>query len=463
MGAAASARASSWEQEIDRALQQPALQGARVGVLVVSARDGRVVYERLAERVFVPASNQKILTAIGALEAFGPAHRFETTVYADRLPTESGQVGWLAVRGGGDPSLTSEQWWRLAADLRLAGLRSVTGAVLLDDSAFDRHRWNRGWGTLTARAYHAPVSALAANYSSFSVTVRPGSSVGAPARVEIDPPVPYLALTQTAMTTPGRGAKLTVRRVREQTFERVEVSGGVGVHAKPEVFYRSVVDPVRYAGAVFRMQLEANGIRVSGEDRPSPIPDKATELLRFEGKSMSDVVELLGKYSTNVIAESLLKAMGARATGEAGSWPNGIAALQQHLATLRIPLGDHRLTDGSGLSRSNRLSPRLIVTALQRARGSFRFGGEFVSALPIAGTDGTLRKRAQASTGRIRAKTGLLDGVLGLSGYAERSDGNEFVFSILVNDHKASDEAAMAAVDNLAAAIVLQPPGLSGN
>ncbi|MBW2715270.1 MAG: D-alanyl-D-alanine carboxypeptidase, partial [Deltaproteobacteria bacterium] len=150
---------------LDTALRSRALRDARIGVLVVSQADGRVLYERGPDRALTPASNQKILTAIAVLSVFGPTHRFVTEVFAEAVPDTEGNIDTLAIRGGGDPALTSEQYWRLAANLRLLGVRRIRKGLLLDASAFDGERWHSSWGQTSARAYHGPVAALAANYS----------------------------------------------------------------------------------------------------------------------------------------------------------------------------------------------------------------------------------------------------------------------------------------------------------
>jgi D-alanyl-D-alanine carboxypeptidase/D-alanyl-D-alanine-endopeptidase (penicillin-binding protein 4) len=122
-----------------------------------------------------------------------------------------------------------------------------------------------------------------------------------------------------------------------------------------------------------------------------------------------------------------------------------------------------RLVDGSGLSTENRVSARTLVSALRLAESSFEVGPEFISALPVAATDGTLERRAEASVGRVRAKTGLLTGVTGLSGFANGAGGERFVFSVLVNGYRGSDRGAMKAVDGFIAALVSAPPeSLSG-
>jgi len=179
----APAAANDLASRLDLALRDRALRDARIGVLVVARDDGRVLYEHRSDRALTPASNQKILTAIAALSAFGPAHRFSTQIYADAPPDAEGAVDRLAIRGGGDPSLTSEEYWRLAANLRLLGIRKIRNGLLLDASAFDGEHWHPSWGQTSARAYHAPVAALLANYSAFSASVEPGAKPGDPVRV----------------------------------------------------------------------------------------------------------------------------------------------------------------------------------------------------------------------------------------------------------------------------------------
>ncbi len=148
-----------------------------------------------------------------------------------------------------------------------------------------------------------------------------------------------------------------------------------------------------------------------------------------------------------------------------GEWVSGIRALRRELASHGIDVGEATLVDGSGLSLQNRVTPRTLVHALRVGRESFRTGPEFVAALPIAETDGTLEKRLLGAQGRIRAKTGLLSdaAVTALSGYAERADGEVLIFSILVNGHTGESEAAMDAVDRLAETLLDAPlPKLPG-
>jgi D-alanyl-D-alanine carboxypeptidase/D-alanyl-D-alanine-endopeptidase (penicillin-binding protein 4) len=444
-------------RRLDAALADRALRGARIGVLVATDA-GRELYARDADSALVPASNLKILTSLAALSALGPAHRIATDVFADAPPDAAGAVGVLAIRGGGDPALTSEELWRLASELRRAGLRRVRAGLLLDDSVFDAVRWHPSWGPASARAYHAPIGALSANYAAFELVARPGARPGDPVQVELEPPVDFLQLVNRARTAAGRGGPaLVVDRGPVDAVERVTVSGTLPAAAQPSHFYRSVRDPLAYAGAVIRMQLEANGIRVEGPVRAGSVQASDVPLLRFEGKPLGEIVRLLLKYSSNPIAESLLKLLGARATGGQGTWENGVAAVRSELAAAGVRIDGLHMVDGSGLSYENRVPPETLVGALRLAADSFRFGPEFVAGLPIAAADGTLEKRADGAALAVRAKTGLLTRVTGLSGYARGADGERLVFSILVNGYRGSDEEAMRALDGFVAALVWGP------
>jgi len=439
---------------LDAALAAPALRGARVAVRV-EGEDGRVLYERDGELALAPASNQKILTALAALRAYGPTYRFTTELLSSVPPDAEGAIDTLYVRAGGDPALTSEDFWRLAADLRRGGLRRVREGLLIDDTWFDSERWNPSWGDTSARAYAAPIGAFAVNYGAYAVAVTAGPQSGDAPEVQVDPPIAYLRLSNRARTGPTRGGQtLQVERRAVPDGEEVLVTGVVAAGTEPDLFQRSVLDPARYAGAMLCAQLQAVGISVSGPVRTGSVPPDAHSLLRFEGAPLSDVLRRFLKYSNNQIGEALVKGLGARQSGPPGSWQNGMAALRAQLESAGLSLAGATLLDGSGLSHENRVSPRLLVSALRAARADFALGPEFEAALPIAGADGTLEERAEAVRGRVRAKTGLLTRVTALSGFAQTRSGERVLFSILVNGYRGGAHSAMAAVDGFVTALV---------
>jgi D-alanyl-D-alanine carboxypeptidase/D-alanyl-D-alanine-endopeptidase (penicillin-binding protein 4) len=463
-GAAGAAPEETLGARLDAALSARALRGAHIAALVVDRETGATLFARNPDRALVPASNLKLLTAAAALNALGPTHRFVTRLLSDAAPDADGAIDNLYVRGGGDPALTSEDFWRLAADLGRRGVRRVRGDLVLDDSAFDGERWHPNWGPVSARAYHAPVGALTVNYGAFAVALEPGATAGEAVRAELDPRVDLLQLTNRARTGSAEARRsLQVERRGSRGAVQVLVSGVAPVGGETKTYYRSVIDPARYAGAVLRMQLAAVGIEVAGQTRLGYAPESAVELLAFSGHPLAEVVRRFLKYSNNSIGEALVKTLGARASEGPGTWRSGVPAVRAELDALGLDLTGLTLVDGSGLSYGNRATPRLLVEALRLGAESFAFGPEFVAALPIAAGDGTLEERVEAAPGQARAKTGLLTRVTGLSGIAARVDGSVAYFSVLVNRFRGSADDAMDAVDGFLEALVGDQELLAGS
>jgi len=391
---------------------------------------------------------------LAALSAWGPSHQFTTTVLADREPGADGSVGNLYVRGGGDPVLTSEQLWRLAANLYAQGLRRIRADLVLDDRAFDDVRWHPSWGAVSARAYHAPISALSANYGAFEIWVEPGSVPGEPVRVTTDPPLPYFQIVNRARTV-GRGAALRYQVEPRPgiAHEEVVVTGTLPAGAPRQRVLRRISDPTRYAGAVLRMQLEAVGIEVGGEVRVAAAPADLVHLHDFRGLPLSEVLNRFMKWSQNGVGETLVKGLALAQGASVGTWPGGTSAARAELEGLGLPLGSLIMLDGSGLSYDNRASPRLLVGALRVGATTFGLAPELFASLPISGVDGTLRRRARKASGRVRAKTGLLTRVTALSGVAEGPSGERRLFSVLVNGFRGGARDAMNALDTFATAL----------
>jgi D-alanyl-D-alanine carboxypeptidase/D-alanyl-D-alanine-endopeptidase (penicillin-binding protein 4) len=311
---------------------------------------------------------------------------------------------------------------------------------------------------VSARAYHAPISALTVNYGALGVTLIPGSVAGDPVRVMLDPPVPYFRVTNRASTGSARARNsIAVERRAGDGVENVLVSGVAPAGSTPQTVYRSVLDPTRYLGAVLRMQLEANGVQLGDALATGSVPAQAAPLVAFRGRTLAEIVRLFLKYSNNEIGEGLVKALAARSgTGGAG-WRQGADAVRAELERAGLDTRGITQVDGSGLSYENRVSPRSLVAALRIGTGSFRYGPELLAALPIAAADGTLEKRAEGAANLVRAKTGLLTRVTGLSGLAQRADGRVVIFAVLVNGFRGDAEAAMHALDRFVAALVAVP------
>ena len=444
-------------------LRDPNLRGARVGALVVDLGTGEVLEEHDAQRALVPASTAKLVTAAAALAEWGPAFRFETPVRASTALDSEGLLrGDLWIVGRGDPALVSEELWRLAEELRLLGLREVRGGIGVESTYFDSAQWNPDRGRGDGRAYDAPVSALAANYSSFRIDVRPGSAVGEPLRISIAPDLPYFRLRGRGRTLAlAGGLEIRVAPRPDGSGDAVSVRGSLRPADEAKTYWRAVSRPALYAGVLLRAQLEAQGIRVGGGVRVGRAPERGPELLRFRGENLGRIVWKMNKYSNNFIAGGLTKSLGAARFGPPGSWSKGTRALAEYLERMVGTGPEERLVDGSGLSPRNGLSARVLVRVLREAATNFEWGPEFLASLPLGGLDGTLEDRVPLSGVFLRAKTGHIRGVSALCGVVPRADGRRIGFAILVNGARASravvDGALDAFVGRLAGAETLAP------
>ncbi|MFQ5513053.1 MAG: D-alanyl-D-alanine carboxypeptidase/D-alanyl-D-alanine-endopeptidase [Myxococcota bacterium] len=442
------AHASDPLAALQRLLAAPALRGARIGVVVADLESGQRLLERDPDRLMIPASNQKLLLASTALAHWGPAHRFETPVLVDGpIDSEGVLEGTLWLQGRGDPSLTSESLWKLAEEVRLHGIAQIRAGIGVDVSYFDGQHYHRDWEPLSRRAYHAPVSALAVNYSSLRIEVSPGPAPGQPVQVRVAPLTPYFRVRSEAVTVEAGGAiEIELDPLPEGRGERVLVRGALAKNASPRSFWRRVALPEIYAASLLRTQLESQGVRVQGPLRIGRLPGSARELLRFEGEPLGPIVWKLNKFSNNFMAEQLTKALGAELRGVPGSWEKGLEVIRSHVENLGTRATQPVLADGSGLSPRNRVSAALLVAVARNAALRFESGAEFVASLPLGGLDGTLEDRLSDPAPLVRGKTGHLRHVASLSGLLRRGS-RRLVFAVLVNGARSPQSDVDAAID----------------
>jgi len=448
--------ATPFAPALDELLARPALRDARVGVCVVSLDTGAWLYARDADVLLNPASNVKLFTSAAALARLGPEFRFDTEFLLDAGTGGAAAPRTLYVRGKGDPSVVTERLYAMAADLSHLGLRRVAD-IVLDDSWFDAERIAPGFDQEDGdRAYLAPTGALSLNFNTVAVHVAPGDRVGAPARVELEPDSPFFELVNRTVTVGPRSARRLVPSSQPLPGrQRIVVEGRVPLGGRPSATWRKIDDPPRYFGETLRRLLEARGVRVVGRVRPGPVPPDARLFHVAESEPLDELVRRLNKSSNNFTAEQLMKALGAATSGPPGHLGGGVAAVEQLLAELGIPRGSYVMKNGSGLNDANRFSARQTVRLLAAMARRFPLASEYLASLPVAGKDGTIRWRMEGTeaVGRVRAKTGTLDGVSTLAGYVETASRERLAFAIFVNDHLGRAWTVTPVVDAMVAAL----------
>ena len=437
------------------------------GVAVRDLATGRWVARHAADRYFVPASNLKLVVSATALERLGADYTWRTSVYGAE-PIGAGGVldGDLVLYGRGDPNLSGRFapsmtaiFETLADSLAARGLTRVTGDVLADESFWDADYVRGDWAAYDLLWwYAAPVGALGFNDNAIDFHIRPGSAVGDPLVIEGDPISSFYALENRAVTgLPG--SEQTFDLTREPGSNRIVAYGSLPLDAAPDVEYFAVVDPAGWAATVFRETLARRGIAVGGAvrtiSRPADSPVAAGDtvaLAAHVGPPLARVVDAVLGRSQNWHAEQLLKTIGKEVRGE-GSWRAGLAVERATLAELGVDTTAVFLRDASGLSSANLVTPEAMVDLLAAMRER-PTASAFVSALPVAAESGSLRRRfgGTSAAGRVRAKTGYIENVYSLSGYLTTLSGDEYAFSVVVN--QTAGESAAEAIDRLVTGIV---------
>ena len=448
----------SWlGKQIDAALADPALSKAKLGVAVTDVATGHTLYSRNDGALYNPASNAKLFTTSAALALLGPEYRWKTIVYADR-GISGGAVTRLYLKGHGDPTLVVEDLWRLVSQLYEMGLRRVSGDLVVDDTFFDDVRVGPGFDQKPEDlAFRAPQGALSLDYNAVGVRVLPGAADGAPARVVIDPETSYFTIINEARTVATGRTLLTVETSEAPGHTVVTVKGRVRMHDAGRLLYRRVVHPDLFTASTFRAIAERHGIKFLGQVVRGATPPGARALAAHYSQSLGVAVRDVNKQSNNFMAEMVLKTLGAETGGAPGTWKKGLDAVAAFLDKVGIPHASYKMINGSGLYDSDRFSPDQIVKLLATVYKDFRFAADFVGSLSLAGADGTVSHRMEGSLAErmIRAKTGTLEGVSCLSGYAGAPGHAPLAFAILMNGlHDSATGAARHAQDQIAEALV---------
>jgi D-alanyl-D-alanine carboxypeptidase/D-alanyl-D-alanine-endopeptidase (penicillin-binding protein 4) len=376
----------SLRHSIDSLVNDPKFANGHIGLLIVNARTGDTLYSRNAGKLFMPASNEKLLTSSVALAQLGPDYRFRTVV-GSRGRFQNGVIeGDLVVIGRGDPTLSDSMrgnamsaMLAIADSLSARGLRTVTGWLRPGGDAFPGSIYGYGWELDDLTSSGAPTDELLFNDGMVRTLVHTerGDTVDL---VGTDNPThSYLAALHTALRARGIGT-------------------GLGV-----------------------------------SDSIVPLTEPIDTLYAFDSPPLREILKPFLKPSQNQVAEVLLKTLGLERTGS-GIPDSGTAVIVRQLREWGVDSTEAVVYDGSGLSRHDLVSPEAIVKVLFAIQRDTAFR-VFYDALPIAGVDGTLRNRMRDTPAQnnMHAKTGTLEFARSLSGYVTTADGDTLVFSFLAN------------------------------
>ena len=256
---------------INAILDDPRLEGALVGVVVADAETGERLYARAADQRQLPASNMKLFTSAAALEVLGPDHRFTTTVASTGVLRRGILSSDLYLRGTGDPTLRAADLQQLANAVAEAGIRVVTGDLVIDDTFFDAVPLGTEWGwddeplRTAAQVTSVPVTPTGElDPGSLAVIVRPAATVGAAPTVTTDPPTGRVVIINRA-TTGAAGSATTLSVTREHGTNHIVITGSTPLGGAEVRRYTSLEHPSEVTADVFRTALTQAGVRVIGD------------------------------------------------------------------------------------------------------------------------------------------------------------------------------------------------------
>lgn len=451
--------------ELDPLLGQfrsdPLFAKAAVAVQVVNVDSGDEVWSVGGDDLLVPASVMKVVTSATALRTLGPTYRFSTEFLRDGEINEDGVLeGDLYIRGTGDPSLVVEKLWKMFQDLQVEGIVEIDGDVIFDDTWFDREHLIAGWrkkvDMAAGPAYFAPVSALSLNYNTVSIVVAPGPRSDEPARVQLETSAESIVIDSEVNTVrQGRRSWIQIEREVDPKTHVVtfKLEGDIPLQHETERHYRSVGNPIAWTMSATHKMFERTGVQLNGRFKLDETPDEAELVVRHYSQPLHELLNHTNKYSSNFMAEHVLKAMGAELKGKPGTTDKGLEVIGEYFTELGIPKGSYTLVNGSGLSRDTRLAPSQVNAVMMDMFHHPQVSPEFRSSLSVGGVDGTLRRRFADTPGAVRGKTGSLNGVYCLTSYIDAADGDTYAMTFFANDLRRS-RPARSLQDRLGEAIV---------
>jgi D-alanyl-D-alanine carboxypeptidase/D-alanyl-D-alanine-endopeptidase (penicillin-binding protein 4) len=445
------------------------------GLLIVDAETGETLFEQNADRYFLPASNMKLFSTALALAKLGPDFRFRTTLETRGTISDEGILaGDVVLVGRGDPNLSNRRFpyelkeefdgppekalAQLADALAVKGVKEISGDVVGDDSYFPRERYPNGWEIDDmVWEYGAAISSIVMNDNTVTLTLTPGEQAGNPVQAVVSPATPDFTVENRVVTS-AADLKSDLTLTRDPGANIVVVKGTLPARSTPRKLVLAIEEPAQHAAALLKRLLEERGIKIGGVARAQHDPVEAsgapTVLAEHVSVPLGDSVKLVNKISQNLHTEMLLRT-AARQNGRWTTPEELMKVPADFYAAVGIAPGDVVQTDASGLSRHDLVTPRAVVTLLGFAQKQPWFL-PYYDSLPVAGVDGTLEDRMKntPAAGRIHAKTGSVEHVRTLSGFAETLSGRRLIFSFLSNNQGGKSHEAADALTGLCVAMI---------
>ncbi len=383
-----------------------------------------------------PASVEKMVTTLVALDVLGPAYRWKTEV--SFLGEVAGGVldGDLALKGFGDPFLVTERFWQMLREIRRAGVTEINGNLLLDDSYFSVGDYDpAAFDREPLRAYNVAPNALLTNFKAVRYYFEPKPDDSG-VNVRLDPALDNLDIVNQLRVVNGacRGYQRGITITPNDDISRVTFSGRFPSGCKIYSMSRAALSHNEFTYGLFRSLWEESGGTLAGDWKNVVANVESEPALVFHSLPLAEVIAKVNKHSNNVMAKQLLFTLGAEKVGPVGTEAKGRQVVNDWLTERGMNFAAIKLANGAGLSRNSRMTARHLGGMLKYAYES-PFMPEYVSSLSLSGLDGTLSRRLRNNvlTGQAHMKTGSLDHVSSIAGYFQSRAGDRYIVVTFVN------------------------------
>ncbi len=437
---------------LDTILNVPELKNAHYGIYVCKLDNDSAIYETNSQKLFVPASNMKIITTAAALYFLEPQFQFKTYLLLRGQIKEKILHGDIIIVGRGDPTFSLENLEQFVRKIKSLQIKQITGTIIVVDDFFTDERLPVGWAWHYLDARYAPeISALSFNKNVVSVRIRP-TRIGEDVNASIFPATEYVQLVNRMKTTMENDSIIIFRKPEANI---IYLDGTINIKTARDIDV-AVKDPALFTGNYFKERLIAEGIKFSQrvirmkeselffQDNTPIIIDSTLSL------PLSEIIKETNTESENLYAEVILKTLGAQLYKQ-GTFNAGLKAIKEFLYIIGVDTNNVSLWDGSGLSKHNLVSPLTLVSVLRFMYNNSKLKFYFYNSLPGPG-NGTLKARFNGFTDSLRAKTGAIQASSCLSGYLRVKNTN-YAFSMLFNNFTCSSKKILNIQEKIISAI----------
>ncbi|MEA5097855.1 MAG: D-alanyl-D-alanine carboxypeptidase/D-alanyl-D-alanine-endopeptidase [Burkholderiaceae bacterium] len=434
-----SALAQGLPYEVENELRRAHIPVKATATLVQQVDSRAALISMNLKAPFNPASTMKLVTTGAALDLLGPTFSWKTQALATGKQLDGVLHGDLIFKGSGDPKFLMEDMWLFLRKIRATGIREIRGNLVLDRSNFEDRPFDAAaFDGAPEKAYNAGPDALLLNYAALQFSFAPNAA-GNGVHVRLDPPLADFTLAAPALSN-GNCDGWKERLEADVSPHGARFSGSYPANCGAMTWsmhpYRMNAND--YFGAVFRQMWRDAGGTFRGAVISSTTPANAWPVTEWTSPLLPEIIRDINKFSNNVMARQLLLAIALQ-HGAPAKPERGAEAIKAWLAGKQIAAPELTIENGAGLSRIARISAGTMGKMLQAIWRS-PLMPEFISSLPLAGQDGTMRRRVQEMNvaGNAHIKTGALKEVRTIAGYVLAASGKSYVIVSFINHPNAA-------------------------